>query len=351
MKRTATLLGITLSVVLILSITMLSCQSSAAAEAGSSNSAATTVAVAKISSTCISCHNSRGLVVARNAQRSNSLHVISFTFQGGAAECTICHSSEGFTERIAAGTFEISADIKNPSPINCRTCHKIHKTYTSSDWALTTDAPVILQLTGDTFDEGKGNLCVNCHQARPGTDVPQAGGGNYEITSTSFGPHHRPQSSMLLGVGGYGEYKGSNVHYDAVDEGCISCHMTDTAVGKVAGGHTMNITYEAEGEPAEFLTGCLTCHEDIESLDRNGVQTEIAAMIEKVRVLLVKQGLIVADSEPGAIPDGVAGTFTSEQAGALWNFKTVMEDRSEGIHNPGYTKFLLQTALDALNKK
>ena len=156
---------------------------------------------------------------------------------------------------------------------------------------------------------------------------------------------------MLLGVGGYGEYKGSNVHYDAVDEGCISCHMTDTAVGKVAGGHTMNITYEAEGEPAEFLTGCFTCHEDIESLDRNGVQTEIAAMIEKVRVLLVKQGLIVADSEPGAIPDGVAGTFTSEQAGALWNFKTVMEDRSEGIHNPGYTKFLLQTALDALNKK
>lgn len=64
------------------------------------------------------------------------------------------YSSEGFTERIAAGTFEISADIKNPSPINCRTCHKIHKTYTSSDWALTTDAPVILQLTGDTFDEG-----------------------------------------------------------------------------------------------------------------------------------------------------------------------------------------------------
>ncbi|MHB1377311.1 MAG: hypothetical protein ACYCXB_07810, partial [Candidatus Humimicrobiaceae bacterium] len=175
MKSTAILLGLTISVVLILSITMLSCQSSAA-KATSTNSAAakatsTNYAAAKTSSTCINCHNSRGLVVARNVQRSNSLHVISFTYQGGTAECAICHSSEGFTERITAGTFEISADIKNPSPINCRTCHQIHKTYTSSDWALTTDAPVILQLTGDTFDEGKGNLCVNCHQARPGTDV------------------------------------------------------------------------------------------------------------------------------------------------------------------------------------
>ena len=290
MKRTPILLGLMVSVLLILSITMLSCRSSSTAEAGIASS--TTAATAK-NSTCISCHNSRGLVVARNVQRSNSLHVISFTYQGGTAECAICHSSEGFTERIAAGAFEISADIKNPSPINCRTCHQIHKTYTTSDWALTTDAPVILQLTGDTFDEGKGNLCVNCHQARPGTDVPQTGGGNYEITSTSFGPHHGPQAEMTAGVGGYGDkYTGSNVHYGAIADGCVTCHMTDASSGKLTGGHTMNMSYVLDGSPVENVSGCIECHKDIETFDRNGLQTEVKSVLEELRILLAAQGLI-----------------------------------------------------------
>ena len=361
-KKILVLLGLAVALVVIILI-FVSCKDSTTAEtsvAGSTvaeTAASTTVAEASDNSvvageegSCADCHNSTTQIVSKEVQYSGSLHGSGNTFERSTAACAICHTSEGFTERIDAGTFEVAADIQNASPINCRTCHNIHDTYTKTDWSLANTDPVKLQLTGDVYDKGNSNLCANCHQPRPGTDVPVAGGGDVEITSTRYGPHHGPQSSMLLGVGGYGEYKGSSVHYDAVDEGCISCHMTDTAFGKLAGGHTMNITYEAEGEPAEFLTGCLTCHEDIESLDRNGVQTEIAAMAEEVRVLLVKQGLVVADSEPGAIPGGVEGTFTSEQAGALWNYKTVLEDRSMGIHNPGYAKFLLQTALDALKK-
>ena len=44
----------------------------------------------------------------------------------------------------------------------------------------------------------------------------------------------------------------------------------------------------------------------------------------------------------------IEGTFSSEQLGALWNYKTVEEDRSMGVHNPKYAKFLLETALEAL---
>ena len=104
----------------------------------------------------------------------------------------------------------------------------------------------------------------------------------------------------------------------------------------------MNVTYEYHDAIEENLAGCMTCHEDIESFDRNGVQTEIEELFEELHGLLVDKGLI---DEEGS---GIQGTFTSEQAGALWNYKTVEEDQSMGIHNPNYTKFLLETAIEAL---
>jgi len=105
----------------------------------------------------------------------------------------------------------------------------------------------------------------------------------------------------------------------------------------------MNVTYEYHGSTSESLSGCLECHEDIESFDRGGVQTEIEELLAEAHELLVEQGLI--DGESGS---GITGTFTSEQAGALWNYKTVEEDRSVGVHNPKFAKFLLETAIEAL---
>ncbi len=300
------------------------------------------VVTAENGDSCMDCHNDTTLVLAREVQWGASLHGSGMTFERNGTSCANCHTSEGFTERITAGTFEIAEDIQDPSPINCRTCHNIHDTYTSSDWILAASDAVTIELTGDVYDLGNSNLCVNCHQPRTSYEIPVAGAGDVEITSTRFGPHHGPQSSMLAGVGGYGEYSGSNVHYDSVDNGCITCHMSD-AYGKQAGGHTMNVTYEYHGATEESLTGCTECHEDIESFDRGGVQTEIEELLVEAHELLVEQGLI--DGESGS---GITGTFTSEQAGALWNYKTVEEDRSVGVHNPKFAKFLLETAIEAL---
>jgi len=280
------------------------------------------------------------LIEARQVQYANSLHGSGYTFERSDASCAICHTSEGFTERIATGSVEIAGDIENPSPVNCRTCHQIHDTYTAADWALATSDPVTLQLTGDTIDLGKGNLCASCHQPRWSYEIPQVGGGDVEITSTRFGPHHGPQSTMLFGLAGYGEFTGTSVH-SIVPDGCITCHMAD-AYGKQAGGHTMSMEYEYHGSEVQNVAGCESCHSDIESFDRNGVQTEIQALIDELKDLLVAEGLI---TESGS---GITGTFTSVQAGALWNYKTVTEDRSLGVHNPQFAKVLLQTAIDAL---
>lgn len=359
-KKIVVLLGLAVALVVIILI-FISCKDSTTAETSAAGStvaetaASTTVAevsddssiVAGDNSSCADCHNNTTLIVSKKIQWSSSLHGSGNTFERNTAACAICHTSEGFTERIDAGTFEVAADVQNATPINCRTCHNIHETYTKDDWSLANVDPVTIEVTGDVYDKGNSNLCVNCHQPRPGNEIPVAGGPAFEITSERYGPHYGTQSTMLLGVGGYGdEYKGSNVHYDATDNGCISCHMTDTAFGKQAGGHTMNVASVGEGEEGEvvpYLVGCIKCHEDIESFDRNGVQTEVAAKTEELRLLLVKQGLL--DSETGL---GIVGTFSAEQVGALWNYKTITGDRSQGVHNPGFAKFLLQTAIDTL---
>jgi len=291
--------------------------------------------------TCSECHNDTTLVTARQVQLANSLHGGGYTFERNGADCAICHTSEGFSERIANNSYEIAEDVENPSPINCRTCHEVHTTYTKADFKLTVEKPVTLKLTGDTIDLGEANLCVSCHQPRWAYDIPEVGGDDVEVTSIRYGPHHGPQSTMLTGLAGYGEFKGSSVHA-AVPDGCVTCHMAD-AYGKQAGGHTFNMAYEYHGHETPNLAGCKMCHGDnIESFDRNGLQTEVEELMAEAKALLIAEGLLGEDNY------AIEGTYTSEQAGALWNYRTVLEDRSLGIHNPQFTKALLQTAIDAL---
>ncbi len=284
--------------------------------------------------TCSTCHDDTTLVLARQVQYESSVHNTGGHAERNGDGCAFCHTSEGFIEGpVAAGSLDVAADIENPTQPNCRTCHQIHTTYTAADWTLTTTDPVTLLTTGDTYDQGKGNLCANCHQPRKyDWDIPQVGGGDVEITTTRYGPHHGPQSAMIAGVGGYGAFIGSSVHYTTITDGCPVCHMADAA-GMDEGGHAMT----------PDLAGCETCHSGIESFDRNGVQTEIQALYDEVEGLLFNAGLI---TDTGSV---IKQTVSSAQAGAIYNWKMVQEDRSLGIHNPQYTEFLLQTAIDALS--
>ncbi|MFC1976977.1 hypothetical protein ACFLWS_01735 [Chloroflexota bacterium] len=292
---------------------------------------------------CTDCHNDTTMLKAKQVQWAGSVHATGGNFErGGDAACAFCHSSEG---RVAGGksadTKEVAVAPVNTSPIGCRTCHEIHTTYTEADWALRTTAPVTLLTTGDTYDKGKSNICAGCHQPREATVPPQVGGGDVKITSARYGPHHGPQSSMILGTGGYGDYAGSKVHYDFTTDGCVQCHMA-TPYGAQAGGHTMKMGYEYHEELVPNLAACESCHSDIEDFDRNGAQTEVQALFDEAEALLIAKGLMKAGGS--VIPQ----TVSSELAGAVYNWKMVQEDRSMGIHNASYAKFLLQTTIDAL---
>ena len=90
------------------------------------------------------------------------------------------------------------------------------------------------------------------------------------------------------------------------------------------------------------VDNCQTCHADLEDFDRNGVQTEVEAMLEELHELLVAEGLLTEEGHP------VVGLYPEAQAWALWNYIFVAEeDGSLGVHNSKYTIDLLEASIAA----
>jgi hypothetical protein len=132
---------------------------------------------------------------------------------------------------------------------------------------------------------------------------------------------------MMLGIGGAGSVVGSpGAHNMLARNTCVTCH-----IGKDA-SHTF--------EPQ--LSSCLDCHQEAEDFDIGGVQTEVAVLIAELGELLEAKGMY-HDGHP------VVGTYPAAEAQALWNYIFILvEDGSLGVHNPGYTKALLEDSIAAL---
>lgn len=279
--------------------------------------------------TCVQCHDPSNVITGKHTQWAESVHGTGEAYvRGTSSSCAFCHSGNAFTLAVAAGLApnEVTSGDPNPTRQDCRTCHMVHMTYTTADWALRTTSPVAMYaITGTTYDGGQGNLCTNCHQPR--RDFPEPVGGIITGISSHWGPHHGPQSAMLMGVAG-AEVAGSpHGHYGAVPNTCVGCHLYSEK----------NHTFEPQ------LAACRQCHPDATNFDYNGVQTEIIALADSLGAQLLELGLINENS-----PDGHP-TVTSaplDQAVALWNWIYVAhEDKSDGVHNYGYAKALLEEGL------
>ncbi|MBE0645249.1 MAG: hypothetical protein IH600_14290 [Bacteroidetes bacterium] len=297
---------------------------------------------------CITCHNMSTDLVARVDQWANSQHNLGGNFERNTVGCNECHTHEGFREFQANGS--VAAAISNPTAIGCRTCHNIHTTYETSDFSLAVTGPVDFRasfLAGKTYNKGNSNLCVSCHQPRSST-LPEINGPDYTVTSSRFGPHHGPQGALLSGIGGWeipGAATYSNSPHTNISDGCITCHMQE-AFGRQSGGHTMKMAYEYHGAITMNVVGCQTCHPGTKTFDIDGAVTEIEALGAQLEALLVADGML----NPA---DGLAvpGTYAANKAGALWNYRMIMlEDRSNGVHNPKYAKALLTNSIENYNK-
>ena len=274
---------------------------------------------------CVVCHNETTLVLAKQIQWERSIHGSGEAYlRGTSASCAGCHSSEGFVAMLDGGKnfSEVKEGVTNPTGPNCRTCHEIHTAYTEQDWARRTEQPVNFVTTKNTYNAGAGNLCANCHQPR--SAPPTTGSGNVTVDSVRWGPHHGVQATSFLGVGGFGVDGSASVHYSTIKNGCPTCHM-------VNGRHEM----------IPDVAACQSCHLGLANFDNNGVQKEVKGMIAELKGLLETRGILSND-----LP--VPGTYPEKQAKALWNYLSVTEDGSSGVHNPKYIESLLQTSINAM---
>jgi hypothetical protein len=284
---------------------------------------------------CTECHNDTAIITGKKAPWSTSVHGsgTAADYAGGRDSCTGCHSGASFSKMVAAGETPLTytggaVDVTHQ---DCRTCHQIHVSYTGDDWALETTAPVALYAFEDaTFDGGNGNLCAVCHQPRRVIDGDIVD-GIVNWSSTHYGPHHGPQSAMLLGIGGAGEVAQgiASGHYSEVENTCVGCHL----------GENDNHTFL----PA--VSACQECHEGAENFDINGLQTEVEELLAQLEEALVAKGMWDLEAD-----EPVTGEYPEADAAALWNYIYVAhEDRSMGVHNPAYTIALLEASLAALN--
>ncbi len=284
--------------------------------------------------TCTECHNDTAVITGKKVAWESSVHGsgTAAAYAGGRGGCAACHSGSAFSEMVAAGenpgTWEgVSADVTHQ---DCRTCHQIHTTYTGDDWALETDADAIMFAFEDvTYSGGSGNLCATCHQPRREMEVVD---GIVNVSSTHWGPHHGPQATMLMGIGGAGEAAEGSAsgHYTLVEDTCVACHV-------------------GENDNHSFLpsvSACTECHADIEDFDVNGTQTEVEELVAELGELLEAKGMY--ELEAG---HPVVGEYPEAEAAALWNYIYIaVEDKSMGVHNPAYTRALLEASIAALGQ-
>jgi len=269
--------------------------------------------------------------------------------RGTSANCAQCHNNEGFADFQNTGAVQVGGYAVS-NPITCTGCHDRiggHRSFNfdtdGNDYALRTLAPVQLiiddAITIDSKNDadvlGYSNTCVNCHQPRDSAPTDDDAIEGMFTIPVRFGPHHGPQSTMLEGLGG-AEIVG-DVDYPTVGaaqhkEGssCVTCHMDETTDG-TNGGHTW--------VPSKNV--CTDCH-DSDPGSVEGYEASKAALL----VLLQANGVF---DEEGELIEETEVTILN--AKAAWNYIYLLEDSSEGIHNPDYAKALLANSIEALQNQ
>ena len=300
---------------------------------------------------CLECH-STGTIDEAKAAYSASGHAAggAVGYAGGRASCSRCHSNEGYTNFF---TGQDAADIAFPTAIGCKTCHALHDPASiaqgDTEFNLRNTAGtelIISEYLAAPINVDYGttaNACISCHQARHAAEEYFTGVANtdeFTIPNSHWGPHHGPQASIVEGIqlvnfeGGADYPSTQSPHRAGAD--CVMCHMGETESG--TGGHSW--------KPNE--NNCTVCHTDGAP---EGVFGYDDAMTE-LTALLFAGNALKADGVDGdgnavyAMNDGVV--LTGAQGKAVWNWISLNEDKSKGIHNPPYAKAALTNSIEAL---
>jgi hypothetical protein len=199
------------------------------------------------------------------------------------------------------------------------------------------------------------------------------------IPSDSWGAHHGPQADMLAGTNAY-EFPGmkyaSSVHMALPSANCVTCHMSlpsgRYSLAPSVGGHSFRIAGEVHEQHKVNTAGCTNsgCHAAMgqvkgthyfdkaaaQDYDGDGkvetAQEEVLGLLEKF-VNGKGTGLFQTMKEPMYDAKGkfvnTKTQYPLEAVAALYNYKFVLEDRSQGVHNMTYAVQILMDSMKALD--
>jgi hypothetical protein len=280
--------------------------------------------------------------------------------RGASAGCAPCHSGSGFVAWIKNDKQSLSA-APELAPIGCAVCHDPHNA--DNEYQLRT---VEATLTNGEVVTGGGNgkLCMNCHKSR--RNAADYTGPDFSYSS-HFGPHYSTQADLLIGtnVPTFGKTLPTSPHFAGLENACVDCHMYEhgshgehDAEGNLntAGMHSFSMV-SASG--VDNVAACADCHgefgesfsekkyflngvadHDGDGMDE-GLQEEIHGILEELAMMLPPVGENEVDM-------GGDFEFTLGEVKAAYNYFSVEEDRSMGIHNPAFIVALLHVSMQAV---
>jgi hypothetical protein len=300
-----------------------------------------------------------------SAMYHNSVHshaVYSSHFTNAAPDnslddCLRCHEAQGYVD-FTKGEYYSATSIpeENHVPITCATCHDPHG---NDNTASLRFAPTGSDTLANGYSyNGEGGLgaevCMNCHKARSnGAELVQG-----KVTSPYWGPHHGPQSDVLLGQNAvdFGVPFQNGSHVYAVTNACVDCHMyptvdvADSLNRDKVGGHSWNMNNPATD--FDYTAACTQCHGQKSSFDaftapadydRNGKVESVQA---EVKGLLAKLEMALPPVDTASIDYKRVTTLVQKKA--YWNYQLIEYDGSFGIHNAKFTIDVLMKSIEAL---
>ena len=298
---------------------------------------------------CGKCHNQ--FAQWQKSRHSDPLafgHAeVSFALMG---KCYKCHYTAGFIGAVESGQnfsdfeYPMSAGNKVPKDtpnISCDVCHDPHVQTDTNPQGIRTGSAA--------------SLCGTCHEKKWQNVIYKASGD---------------ETGNAYHWADYTQYQGSGNPHQMV-QGCVTCHMaqdifdSDTYGVRKVGGHTLRmLDVGPDGDPdtADDLLNigvCLGCHPGLATFDRNGVRSSNKAKLTTLGNLLklnnhgflppFQPGKCSTCHRGGTLPF-INDTETKVLENAYLNYKLILQDRSFGIHNPGYTERLLDDSIAAVQE-
>jgi mono/diheme cytochrome c family protein len=199
--------------------------------------------------------------------------------------------------------------------------------------ALTDSSGIVAGTTPDTYTR-VNQICGQCHNGRAtnGTDAYLQTSGAQSRPSA----HHSNQFNSLLGVGGNettdGPPQRSGTHALAPGQ-CATCHMPSQR-------HTFTVSYE----------GCAPCHTPTDAAARaSALQTEIVDDLTALNTEMSNWATVQFGAADGWDYSSNQSPNLNNQSKiplailrARHNYYYEVISGDYGVHNPAYTRYLMQ---------